>query len=66
MSAILLLILDRITGATGRLDSISLRMEIEGNENIWKWNIFFCRGEENGEGKGGGDIMQTKLQCDIK
>ena len=66
MSAILLLILDRITGATGWLDSISLRMGEEGNENIWKWNIFFCRGEENGEGKEGGDIMQTKLQCDIK
>ena len=66
MSAILLLILDRITGATGRLDSISLIRGEEGSENIWKWNIFFCRGEENGEGKGGGDIMQTKLQFDIK
>ena len=37
MSAILLLILDRITGATGRLDSISLRMGEEGSENIRKW-----------------------------
>ena len=66
MSTILLVILDRITGATGRLDSISLKMAEEGNENIWKWNILFCRGEENGEGRGGGDIMQTKLQFDIK
>ena len=26
----------------------------------------FCKGEDNGEGKGVGDIMQTKVQRDIK
>ena len=38
-------------------------MEEEGNENIGKWNIFFCRGKENGEGKGGKYLEMENIIC---